>query len=197
MHLFGFFDVDCLEMSEDGEGLTVRPRVAPIAETIERLHGIAADRGLPLVFTTCCSGRMPAPGSLEGVLVVPLDSSDASWRDRVAEHRRFYLAKKSYGKPAVNAACRAYDMFQDNENAPLLLGSLDVETWIVFGNGFDLCVGSAVRGLLAAGRRVLVLEDVRISSANATAETERETISRLEELGARFITLDELHAMLD
>jgi nicotinamidase-related amidase len=186
---YGLFDADSRELDEAGSALAFRPRVAPLVPKLESLYRLAEELALPLIFTTCCSGRMVPPGRLRGVLHVPLDADDAQWQQRVREFRTFYVAKKAYGDPKINGACRAFDMFQDNGNVARLLRMLPVDEWVVFGNGFDLCVGSAARGILAAGAKVLLLEDVRVSSAQGTPQSEAQTIAALRLAGARVTTL--------
>ncbi len=188
---FGFFDVDSRELAEDGQGLGYRPRVLPIVPLLERLYAVADARQYPLVFTTCCSGRMLTPRGLPGTLYVPLDAGDVSWQEKLNGCRQFYLAKKTYGDPKLNFDCRAFDMFQDNGNAGRLLRQLEVETWVVFGNGFSLCVNSAARGLLDAGLPLILLEDVRVASAVGTPEGEQEIIRGLRARGARVMTLEQ------
>jgi len=188
-HRFGFFDADCRELAENGRGLAYRLRVGPIVPQLKQLYALAEARAYPLVFTTCCSGRMLSPPGLPGIGFVPLDAADASWRATTGNFRQFYLAKHTCGQPKANFDCRAFDMFQYNANASRLLRELGVETWVVFGNGFDLCVGAAARGILQAGLELILLEDVRISSAGATSESEQRTFSTLRHLGARLMTL--------
>lgn len=193
---FGFFDVDSRELDEQGRGLTYRPRVWPIAPQLERVYALIERKQFPLVFTTCCSGRMlTAERGLPGTLQVPLEAADSAWRARVGEHRRFYLAKRTHGNPQQNLACRTFDMFQHNPNAAPLFRELKVGGWVVFGNGFDLCVNSAVRGLLKLGLPVTLLEDVRASSGSGTPESERETIAALRALGANVTTLRQFMAL--
>ncbi len=192
-----FFDVDCLELNETGDGLSLRPRVQPLAEKIHRLHATAEALGAPMVFTTCCSGRMLQPGDLPGTVFVPLDAGDRSWKDQVATHRRFYLQKRTYGDPKVNAARRAFDMFQDNGNAERLVKALAVDEWVVFGNAFDLCVNCGAQGLLNAGQRICLLTDIAAPSALSTPESFRETVEHLSQRGARTSTLDELLSRID
>ena len=186
---YGLFDADSRELDGTGSGLAYRPRIAPIVPKLETLYRLAEREGWPLVFSTCCSGHMLPANGLPGVLHVPLDPRETGWQERVPEFRTFYVAKKSYGDPKINGACRAFDMFQDNGNVARLIRMLAVEEWVVFGNGFDLCVGSAARGLLAAGARVLLLEDVRVSSAAGTPESEARTIGELRRAGARVTTI--------
>jgi nicotinamidase-related amidase len=192
---FGFFDADCRELDELGDGLAYRPRVRPLAAKLERLYILAERRGYPLVFTTCCSGRMPAPASWPQVCQVPLDGTDTGWRESVGRFRQFYLAKRTCGRPEGNLACRYFDMFLHNANAAALLRMLAVGTWVVFGNGFDLCVGSAARGILDAGQNLILLEDVRIASARATMESEQATFDELARRGARRMTLEAFLAL--
>lgn len=194
---FAFFDVDCLEMNETGDGLSLRPRVQPLAEAIHRIHALAESIGAPMVFTSCCSSRMPQPGDLPDTVFVPLDPTDRTWEDQVADHRRFYLQKRTYGDPKENAARRAFDMFQDNGNADRLVRALGAEEWIVFGNAFDLCVNCCAQGLLSAGQRICLLTDVAAPSALSTSESFRETVEALSQRGVRASTLGELLDRID
>jgi nicotinamidase-related amidase len=196
LHRYGFFDADCRELGPDRRSLGFRPRVAPLVATLEKLYAWIDAHGYPLVFTTCCSGSMPAEGQLPGVVHVPLEVGDGSWQQHLAKARRFYLAKKAYGDPKVNGACRAYDMFQDNANAPELVRALSTK-WVVFGNGFDLCVHSAAAGILATGLSAIVLHDVRISSAGGTPESEALTLQSLADRGAAVMGLAQFLAGAD
>ncbi len=196
---FGFFDVDCRELADAGDGLQFRPRVKPLAGALESLYALARRLEAPLVFTTCCSGRMLAAESLDDVLLVPLDAGDRQWRQRLDGAELICLAKKTYNDPPKNYSCRAFDMFADNANATALVQALDVAEWIVFGNGFDLCVNAAVRGLLAAGQKVCVVTDVTIASAKGygrcgTDENRRDILADFAAAGVRLCTLNELIA---
>ncbi|MBN1347620.1 MAG: isochorismatase family protein [Phycisphaerae bacterium] len=193
----GFFDVDCQEMNATRDGLALRPRVQPLAEAIARLHAAAEAIGAPLVFTTCCSGRMPQPGDLPGTLFIPLDAADRAWEHRVTAHRRFYLQKRTYGDPKVNGERRAFDMFQDNGNAERLVKAFAVDEWIVFGNAFDVCVDCCARGLLNAGQRVCLLTDVAALSVRGTRESLRAMVEHLSQRGARVSTMNELLSLID
>jgi hypothetical protein len=191
MHRFGFFDVDNRELDETGRAWTYRPRVQPIVPQLEQLYALAEAQRFPLVITTCCSGRMLARAhAFPDTLFVPLDAADGSWRAQLRDYRRFYLAKAAFGDSQANAAGRAFDMFQHNANAGFLLRELGVETWVVFGNGFEKCVGSAAAGILGAGLPLIVLEDVRISNKHATPESEQAAIRTWRDRGARVMTLD-------
>ncbi len=191
---FALFDTDSMELNETGRGLGFRPRAEVLAPKLERLHTIARQRGLPLWFTTCCSGRMLKPddckGDLADILFLPLQGDTPAWKDDLVTARRVYVAKATTGNPKQNAACRMFDMFAHNGNLAQAVPMMKVHTWVVFGNGFDYCVGSAVRGLLGLGQRVVLLTDVKVSSAGGTTDSEQETIRQVTGQGATLSTLD-------
>jgi nicotinamidase-related amidase len=193
---FGLFDVDSRELNKAGDGLGFRPRVEPLIDRLMRLYALAEQRRAPLVFTTCCSGRMLRADSVPEVLFVPLDAAQRQWEGQIRERRLFYLEKNAN-----------YHMFEYNGNAARLVQALNVGEWIIFGNGFDMCIDSDVRGLLAAGQKVCLLSDVYARSARgyfvptargrfetATPENEARLISEFRQLGVRTATLEEFLA---
>jgi nicotinamidase-related amidase len=190
---FGLFDVDSRELNEAGDGLQFRARVQPLLHPLNRLYDLAERRNTPLVFTTCCSGRMLQPDSLPEILYVPMEPAERQWESRRRAHRQFYLAKN-----------KEYDMFRHNGNAVRLVQALGVEEWVVFGNGFDMCIDRDVRALLAAGQKVCLLSNVYARSApgyfvatprgqfqTATPENEARVLAEFEQLGVRIATLEE------
>ncbi|MCG3179355.1 MAG: hypothetical protein BIFFINMI_01689 [Phycisphaerae bacterium] len=198
-HPLAVFDVDCLQLNESGNGLELRRPDALPAPSVRRAHAWIGLHDVPLVFTTCCSGRMLPPDGLPGVLFVPLDGADRSWESLLGDHRRFYIQKKAYGDPKLNYACQAFDMFASNANAARLVRALGVEQWVVFGNAFDLCVNAAARGLLALGQRVRVLEGMCTPAATGygpcgTSENRARIVAELAAMGAEMATLDDLLA---
>ena len=206
-HRFGLFDVDSRELNAAGNGLQFRPRVEPLIDRLNRLYALSEQRRAPLVFTTCCSGRMLRPDSLSEVLFVPLDAGQRQWQARLHAHRLFCVEKKTRHDASANFTCRAYDMFQDNGNAAHLVRALDVGEWVVFGNGFDLCITSAVQGLLGAGQKVCLLSDVYVRGARGyyvptahgqvecgTPENLARIISEFQHLGVRMATLEQFLA---
>ena len=64
---YALFDVDCLEISEDGQGLDFRPRVKPLANKLTQLYEAAELFNFPFLFSTCCSGRMLKPGDFDDI----------------------------------------------------------------------------------------------------------------------------------
>jgi nicotinamidase-related amidase len=205
---FGLFDVDSRELNKAGNALGFRPRVEPLLDRLKRLYALAEEHSAPLVFTTCCSGRMLRPDSLAEVLFVPLDAAQREWAERLGEHRLFCVQKKTYTPDTqLNFSCRAYDMFQDNGNAARLVQALNVDEWIVFGNGFDLCINSAVHGLLAARQKVCLLSDVWATASRGyyvstphgqmecgTPENQARILAEFRQLGVRMATLEEFLA---
>jgi nicotinamidase-related amidase len=195
---FGLFDVDCRELNRSGDGLDFRPRVAPLVDRLKQLYAAAERRRAPLVFTTCCSGRKLRLDSVPGVVFVPLDAAQRQWEAQVPAQRLFHLEKDG-----------SYEMFKHNGNAVRLVQSLNVGEWIIFGNGFDLCIDSDVRALLAAGQKVCLLSDVYARSAGgyfvptsrgrfetATAENEARILAEFRRLGVRSATLAEFLASI-
>jgi nicotinamidase-related amidase len=189
---FGLFDVDSRELNQAGDDLQFRARVQPLVDRLDRLYSLAEERNVPLVFTTCCSGRMLLADSLPEVLFVPMDAGQRQWEERLRAHRLFYLQKN-----------KEYDMFKHNGNAVRLVQALGVGEWVIFGNGFDMCIDRDIRALLAAGQKVCLLSDVYARSARgyyvptshgqfetATPENEARLLSEFEQLGVRIVTLE-------
>lgn len=170
------FDSDCLEpMGEGGFPLpalpafSVRERMRPKADRIDALYAFAREQDLTVLFTQCCSARLVSDDHPAGSVVVPLDASDLAWRDKVPGARLINIRKRSglSGGDTTNSfICRYFDAFQHNANAAALLKQLDIPFFVLFGHGFDLCVDSAAKGLLAAGYRVHFLTDVSAPSAS-------------------------------
>jgi hypothetical protein len=184
VHCFAFMDVDCRELSADRSGLAYRPRVEPLRPRLDALFAEIERLGAPLLFSTCCSGRMPRPGELEGVLHIPMDPEQKAWQGQVSQHRRFYLEKAACtGLPGVRT-------FDNNFNAAELARRLDVEAWVVFGNGLDFCVDHAVLHLLGLGRPVHFVPELLVSGAkgygpSGTAENHARLIRIWRERGCR------------
>ncbi len=187
---FAFFDVDCHERKRETEGFCLRPRVRPIGGKLSRLYDFAKRRKVRTVFTTCCDGKMLLPEEAGEILFVPTET-DETWPANLQAHRMIYLHKRAWGTVEADIRNVAWDMFRHNENATRLFRELNIPRWIVFGNGVDLCVDSAARGILKAGYEVTVLDDVLISSAKGTPESMEATVSRLCAEGANRMPLDE------
>lgn len=189
----GFFDVDSRERDAGaGCDLCSRPRMRHLDGALDRLYAFAEQGSWPLVFTTCCSGRRPVPGESPGVLHVPMDAADTAWRARLQEHRVFYLDKPAHGDPTLNYERRAFDVFGRNDNAAFLVEALGPRRWVVFGNGFDLCVDGVVQGLVKAGASVTVVADVLVSSATGDADSMGAILARYRQEGIGTPTLAEL-----
>ena len=150
---------------------------------------------------------MLGPRSLPDVVLVPLDGDQRQWEQQLNDRRLFCMEKKTYNQPGANFTCRAFDMFQDNGNAARLVQSLNVEEWIVFGNGFDLCINSAIMGLLAAGQKVCLLSDVYVQGSKGyyvetpegqcecgTTENRDRLLAQFKDVGVRSLTLEQFLA---
>jgi hypothetical protein len=193
----GLWEVDCRELSEDGETLVLRQRVEPLEAKLDELHELARRCELTTVFTICCSGRMPQNADNSSFLFVPLQGNENNWESRVRDYPLIYLDKVSYGDPRLNFQTRAFDVFHGNRNAERLISLLDVSTWIVFGNGFELCTATSIEGILGTGCRVQLLTDVLAQSAGGygefgTEESKARVIGELRAKGAETLLLREL-----
>lgn len=207
------FDSDCLELaaaaparrSRELPAFAIRERVYPLADKLERLYAFARRRELTMVFTHCCSARAVAPAAAanapdptpDGVLVVPMNGGDESWLAGVRSHRLINLEKYNDTPLQESFICRHFDAFQHNANARRLLAALAIPQWVMFGHGFDLCVDSAVKGLIAAGYHVHLLTDVIASSATGygpygTEASKRAILDYLVRIGVTTGTLESL-----
>ncbi len=182
---YAMFDVDSLELSEDGKSLDFRPRVKPIKAKLQELYSFGRHNGMPLLFSTCCSGRMIQKGT-DDILYIPLEGGEEEWLDAVTDYRMIYVAKKTFGVPEINSEKCAYSSFAYNKNLTKVIKELNVDNWIVFGNGFDACTNSTLRGLIEIGENVTLLEDVivRGSFKYLTRNPEEHKQILLEELKA-------------
>lgn len=190
----GFFDVDSREMDECGKELKLQDRMKPVAKKLNDLYDFAARFSLPFVFTTCCSGKFPETGSLDYVCRIPMDSNDSSWMKNAERYRYFYLQKKQYGNPRINSERCAYAFFKYNGNAMKLFKKLKMKKWVVFGNGFDLCVYHACLNLLKNGFKLVILEDAVVPAwgrkPTGTKENKKRILKELEGLGAEIMNTE-------
>lgn len=203
------FDSDCLEVagpdsrrSRTLPDFGIRARMQPMAEKLDALYAFAGRHDLTMVFTHCCSARTVRPGEREDVVVVPRDESDRSWMDSVGDCRLINLEKHNAAPLHESFICRHFDAFQHNSNGRRLLKRLDIPRWIVFGHGFDLCVDSAVKGILSAGCQVHLLTDVMASSATGygpygTEESKEAILGYLVRIGVTTGSLESFLAEHD
>jgi nicotinamidase-related amidase len=193
----GLWEVDCRELSKDGRTWVLRQRVQPLAAKLDRLNDFARKHELATVFTACCSARMPQRAGRDDFLFVPVSGNENGWESRLSDYSLIYLEKTTCGDPLLNFQYRAFDVFHGNHNAGRLLMLLDIPTWIVYGNGFELCVASAVEGILRAGCSVRLLTDILAQSAGGygdygTERSKARAIGQLGEKGAETLSLQEL-----
>jgi nicotinamidase-related amidase len=188
----GFFEVCCREKASAGNGLSFTERSMPFSERLSNLQALARENGGPFVFTTCCAERFLRKGDSADVLLIPLDPADNEWMDGIATHCIYNIEKKpDYDDIAKSDAERLFDMFQHNANADKMFAALGILHWVVYGVGIDLCVSSAVKGLLKAGLRVTLLSDVLTSNAGCSPESMTLMLKQLSEMGAKIQTYAE------
>jgi hypothetical protein len=201
-----FFDSDCLEPVGEGgfplpamPAFSVRERMRPKSDKIDALYAFAQRHDLTVLFTQCCSARLVTDDNPTGTLVVPLDGSDYEWKGKVDTLRHINIRKRSgLGERETTNSfiCRYFDAFQHNANVEALLELLDVPVFVIFGHGFDLCVDSSAKGLLAAGYKVHFLTDVSAPSASGygpygTVESGKAILDYLVKIGVTTGTSDE------
>lgn len=189
-----FFNVDCLEYDTGKKSLTTyRPRVEYLAPQLDSVKNYALKHEIPMLITTCCSGRMPKKTELkreEAVFVSLKKTND--WLTDFNPAANYYIEKKAYGDPKMNYDKHATEMFLNNENIDYLLDTLNVENWIVFGNGFEACVVTAVNNLLERGYDVAIVEDLLISGAGGSPETKQKIIEHYRNNNVKIIKLSDL-----
>lgn len=193
----GFFEVCARQLTEDSTGYSYRPRVAPMARKLDELYELAKKSGAAFVFTTCCSGKMLMPDSRGEVLYIPISAEDTGWKSKVDGHRVFYIQKYNNHDMGCSIQAENYEPFLYNRNLLELVRLLDVEKWIVYGNGLDFCANDAVKGLLGAGCKVAFLSDVLASGAtgygnSGTLENRIATLQNWRDGGAVDMLSDEL-----
>ncbi len=190
----GIFEVDCREKALNGDGLSFVPRAEPFSERIHRIHELVKDAELPFVFTTCCADRLPTKADPAGALVVPMDEDDREWVDELPGAKPICIEKTTWGSPKANTVHCAWDMFRHNGNARRLIEELGVRRWIVYGVGIDLCVSSAAKGLLAAGCKVVILDDILTNNAGGSPESMRRMLDDLGEMGVETMASEDFLA---
>lgn len=191
MENIGIFEVDCRQKAKKREGLSFVQRAAPFKDRIERIHKLAQENDFPLVFTTCCSNRLPTADDSRGALFVPMDSSRKDWLAKVKSKSLIYIEKKNWGTPIGNTHHCAWDMFRHNSNAHMLFEKLGITHWYVYGVGIDLCIPSAIRGLLGAGCKATILNDIMVNNVNGNKQTAVKMLENLRELGVENIHSEE------
>ncbi len=192
MDKFGFFEVCCREKALKGVGASFTERSEPFSDRLTHLQNLAQKGGCPFVFTICCAERFVTKDNPDNVLVVPRDPSDRDWMTKTASHCVFNIEKKpDDGDIEKGDAERIWDMFLHNANAARLIEKLNVDRWVVYGVGIDLCVSSAVKGLLKAGVNVTILIDVLTSNEGGDEESMKRMLDQLSEMGAAAMTYAE------
>lgn len=201
----GFFDSDCLtfdpEMKHKTSSLknfSYRERISPHSDKIDKIYEYAEKYDHYMIFTQCC-GANPTPVENDnGILVIPRDIENKDWISKVKNHRIFNIEKIYESRtPMESFNCRHFDTFQHNSNADILLRILDIEKWVVFGHGLDLCVDTSIKGIIKNGYKAILLTDVIKPSATGygpygTKESEKEILSYLIKIGVEMKKINEV-----
>lgn len=188
-----FFDADFLYWDKVKKSFICKGSLDSLATKIYGLHEYARKNNIPVLLTTCCSFNMPVKNELNntGVLYIPLDSVDNSWKENVPQSLIFYVAKEAYGNPKMNYDKNATCTFKKNHNLSSLLDILKIKNWVVFGAGFELCTSNDMKGLLDKGYNVTVIQDMITSSANGNDKTKNAILSDYIKKGVKVVNLRE------
>lgn len=187
------FDVDTHEPAENGDGLVVRPRMAPLAGQVEAVLQWARGAGVRRVRTACLNAGVMAESVDPGAVFVPADAADDAWRGAVADAREIWIAKRTCGSPLANRRARAFDLFCANPHIADVLGLLDVSHYAVFGDSAGYCTRSTAEGLLRLGRRVSLLTDA-IGPGIDDERRKAKVLDELAGLGAKLASTRDLLA---
>ena len=137
-----------------------------------------------MVTSACVNAGLTAAHIPEEAIFVP----EHPWDGSLSGARQVFLAKKTLGSPEINIRSRAYDAFCANPNAAWVITELGIDQWVVFGTSVEFCIQATVEGLLDAGRRVTVLEDV-LALGPGGEEAAAKALEHFRARGARLITM--------
>ncbi len=193
-----FFDVDCLEVWHEKsaptrpvfDGMGFRPRVEPIAERLNNLYRLIVLNDRPMFFCTCCSGNLPEKDFSQDMLFISRNEPITEI-DRFDDKKLIYVEKKTTGIPKQNYEQCCFDPFRHNHNLNHVIDKIGAERWVVFGNGFDLCVMSVIRGLIKQNKEVFFVHDLIVRGAKGydNLGTEEYWLEAMEELNNCGVTL--------
>jgi hypothetical protein len=182
----GFF---CAARLEQDESLPGRPPFVPKPvphqpvscpeESLLRLYDLARHNGHPFVFTAASSTLRSAPNPE----VLSIEAGNHAWQGHLTDYSVFRIENDPAAIPAPDGLEMQEDLFVNNPNASVFFRNLKIPRWIVFGNDLDRITGSAVRGLLACGWRLLLLSDL--------VSGPMKTLAEIKKTGIETMTLDE------
>jgi len=166
-----FFDIDSLEYRPEASErasilpkLSFRERVMPIATKLDWLYRRSLDGRHPLLFSVCCSGRVPEDRDVPEMLPIPAEDDDA-WVTRIDGNRLFLVEKARQAANGSKFVEDMHDKFRLNANLEKFVGLLSPREWVVFGNGAAFCVHPVLSILMDAGQKLTILSDVMVDSA--------------------------------
>lgn len=179
---FAFFSVCSREGFGGSTPPTYRHRSAPIQDKLKRLFEFAEQASIRTLSTQCVGRASPELGKScdPYALMLPLHQESSSWQNELSQKREIFVERPRYGSPEENRRMGSADMFGSNPNVVKLIEQIDAHEWIVFGIAMQACVTYAVRGLLASGKMVTILQDTVLpaSRSESTLEQSLETMQR-------------------
>lgn len=192
---FAFFNLCSRQKFGYEEPHEHRSRADPIRPHLSQLYAFAERHGVRVLFTQCVGGsRLPLGASDQAsTLMVRHEADSSDWLPQLDAHREIFVERPSYGEPGANRRMRSSDVFHSNASTTALVDKLDVTEWVVFGVAMQVCVASAVHGLLNQGQAVTILSDT-VLTANRVSMTVEESLDLMKAEGARIETSEEFLA---
>jgi len=168
------------------------PGAERIVPAIERLNRHAAAHGIPVISTVDAHAEDDPefadwpPHCIAGTLGQHKASATLLDRRVTVPNRECDLALE--GADQIVVEKQSVDVFTAR-NLPRILQALAADRYVVYGVVTEICVRSAVRGLLATGKPVVVVADaikeLRVADAARTLEEFRSgggTVATIAEL---------------
>jgi len=186
-----FVDVDTqLDFLYPAGALYV-PGAEHIVTAVERLNRYAAANGIPVVSTTDAHEeddpefQVWPPHCIAGTLGQHKEAATLLDRRIVVPNRETPVALDAVQQIIVEK--QSTDVFQAR-GLRRVLEALDADRYVVYGVVTEVCVISAVRGLLALNRPVTVVED---AIKELRAEDARRTLEEIRSSGGAITNLSE------
>jgi nicotinamidase/pyrazinamidase len=172
-----FFDIDAqLDFLYPAGALYV-PHAERILPAIARLNRFAAAHGIPVVSTTDAHAENDPEFS-----VWPPHCIAGTWGQRKAQATLLDTASQ------IVVEKQTVDVFL-SPDLVRVVGRLEADAYVVYGVVTEICVLSAVRGLLKTGKPVTLVTD---AVAALTAEASARALDEVRAAGGTLSTVSEL-----
>jgi nicotinamidase/pyrazinamidase len=185
-----FFDVDTQLDFVLPAGALYVPGAERVIPAIARLNRYAASHGIPVISTTDAHAENDPefaawpPHCIAGTTGQHKAEATLLEKRVVVPNREYPLALDGFQQIIVEK--QTVDVFQA-PNVSRVIEALSGDRYVVYGVVTEICVLFAVRGLLRAGKQVLVVTD---AVETLKAEDSRRALGEMREGGARLVEQD-------